>query len=267
MQGPFYLVWLTSGARCRDDDLDPHTVAGVTTRVINDPVLGCHWVDASEIRATIDWSSPEAAMTSVIPDLMRFAFCETYWYAIVNNLTDESCQVLACAYARGHERGISSGTHWYKAVFANEAGTSTTLTSNWTDSSAPLTLTQKDNPMIKLNMKREGGKLMLLVDAKELHDDLDAIGVQCIGHKYADRPPTSIGIADTRNHTLSTEVLLQKGPEYPVKFDLTSVYTAAPPSYQQLKKLCESAYDAARKVLEHYQPIDISVDIQKKLIA
>jgi hypothetical protein len=46
---------------------------------------------------------------------------------------------------------------------------------------------------------------------------------------------------------------------------LTRVFSV-PPTFEQLKKLSNSAQEAARKILDHYVPIDICVEIQKKLI-
>ena len=144
-------------------------------------------------------------------------------------------------------------------------------------------------PMIKVGCRRIGGKLHLLVNAKEFHDELDKIGVAHNTVEYLDQPATASQVA-TSAFQLSPRVLLRRdyrdvevvemkaadAPDKPLTkevvkmpitgmFDLSGVF-AAPPSIEQLKKLCNSAYDTARKILEHYQPIDISVEIQKKLI-
>lgn len=117
--------------------------------------------------------------------------------------------------------------------------------------------------MIKLNVKREGGRVFLYVNAKGMHDVLDQIGVPTDGGiLYKDRPRTTFMVADRVSNTLSTEVLLRK--EYPAKFDLSTVYADPPPSFSSLQRLTESAFEQSRKILEHYQPIDISVSIQKK---
>jgi hypothetical protein len=119
--------------------------------------------------------------------------------------------------------------------------------------------------MIKLNVKREGGRLFLYVHAKGMHDILDSIGVPTAGEMYADRPRATTQVADRTTHIISTDALLRK--EYPSKFDLTAVYgTEQPPSIANLQRLTESAFEQTRKILEHYQPIDISVSIQKKEI-
>lgn len=115
--------------------------------------------------------------------------------------------------------------------------------------------------MLKLNVKRESGRLYLYVDAKGLHDILDRLGVTSSGGMYDHRPRTNHAVADRANRMISTEVLLRK--EYPAKYDLSSVFTE-PPNIATLQQLTESGFEQTRKILEHYQPIDIAVSIQAK---
>lgn len=121
-----------------------------------------------------------------------------------------------------------------------------------------------ESTMVELKVKREGGRLWLYVNAKGLHDILDAIGVGTsqMGTMYADRPRADVTIASRSNNVLSTEVFLRK--EYPAKFDLSTVYVDPPPSVASLQRLTESARDQTRRILEHYQPIDITVSISRK---
>lgn len=116
--------------------------------------------------------------------------------------------------------------------------------------------------MIKTGIVREAGKLMLVVNAKEFHDELDKIGCTYTGDKYDHRPLANTGVCNNR-FEMSTECLLVR--QYPAKFDLSGVWTT-PPSINQLKTLCASAEAAGRKILDHYQPIDISIEIQKKIL-
>lgn len=116
--------------------------------------------------------------------------------------------------------------------------------------------------MVKLQIKREAGRLYMYVDARGLHDILDAVGARTSGDMYLDRPNTSISVANS-TFRLSTETLLKK--EYPVKYDLTAVYTT-PPTLGNLQTLRDSGFEQVRKILEHYQPIDISLVVQKKLV-
>ncbi len=119
--------------------------------------------------------------------------------------------------------------------------------------------------MVKLQIKREGGRLYMFVNAKGLHETLDAIGVPVDSgnNMYKDRPVAGYTVSSSA-FTLSTETLLKK--EYPAKFDLSAVFSSQPPSLANLSKLRDSGYEQCRKILEHYQPIDISLDIQKKIV-
>lgn len=148
-------------------------------------------------------------------------------------------------------------------------------------------LTGEIKKMIKVGIRRLGGKLTLLVNARDFHTELDKIGVTHDGVRYNDRPSCSYSVA-SNSFTMSPEVLLRRDykdvevteagrddKDNPVtvkkmvpvtaSYDLSGVWTT-PPSFEQLKKLCNSANDVARKILEHYQPIDISVEIHKKVV-
>lgn len=140
--------------------------------------------------------------------------------------------------------------------------------------------------MIKVGINRVAGKLTLLVNAKEFHEQLDELGCTHSNGKYVDRPPSSCVVANT-THQMSTEMLLlrdykeveiiervKEGDVYknvPKKVfvtataDLSAVWSN-PPSFENCKKLCNSAEAAARKILEHYQPIDIAIEIHKKVV-
>lgn len=116
--------------------------------------------------------------------------------------------------------------------------------------------------MIKTRITREEGKLMLVVDAKEFHETLDSLGVAHDGEKYLHRPAADTSIAN-RRFEMSTECLLTR--KWPAKFELAGIWST-PPTNANLTALCASAIPAARKILDHYQPIDISIEIQKKII-
>lgn len=121
--------------------------------------------------------------------------------------------------------------------------------------------------MMSIKIAREAGKLYLTVDASGLHETLDAIGCTTTTAgavtRYNDRPYTTTAVLDAGNHTLSTDLLLTKGTQ---RVDLSTLYTR-PPTADQLKRLANSANEKARLILEHYQPIDIQVSIQKKVLA
>lgn len=118
-----------------------------------------------------------------------------------------------------------------------------------------------DAPLASVSIKRnpaDGNRLYLYVDARRLHRLLDDIGVPTQGTMYADRPSAACSVA-SGGFVLSTEVFLNKA--YPAKYSLTAVF-GTPPSAGQLNKLCQSSYEVIRKILEHYQPIDIVVRVQ-----
>jgi len=105
-------------------------------------------------------------------------------------------------------------------------------------------------------------KLLLSVDAKPLHDLLDSIGCAVDAENaYKDRPSASFSTVE--RETISTELLLRR--QYPTTISLSGIYRT-PPSIQQLRDLCGSAHAQIRKILQHYQPIDISVTINKKIL-
>lgn len=138
---------------------------------------------------------------------------------------------------------------------------------------APLTPDEelRKKKMIKLKFTRESGKLVLSVNATGLHETLDAIGcrTQTAGGitRYESRPHAPTLVADTAGNTLSTEIFLVKPPEgkTEITYNLSEIYNR-PPSLDQLRRLARSADEKARAILEHYQPVDIQVSIQKKLI-
>jgi hypothetical protein len=118
--------------------------------------------------------------------------------------------------------------------------------------------------MAKISITREksSNKLVLSVDAKPLHDLLESIGV-AIGAdgNYKERPVASFSTVE--RGVISTELLLRR--QYPVNVNLSGVYPR-PPTVQQLQELCGSAHAQIRTILQHYQPIDISVTISKRLV-
>lgn len=113
--------------------------------------------------------------------------------------------------------------------------------------------------MIKLQCKREEGVLSLYINAAELHSILDSIGVKKSGLLYNNMPPNG----DTTPAAIGTSVLLEA--TYPKKIQVNR-YFNAPPSFAQLTNWCKTANQAVKRILEWYQPIDISIDIQKKIL-
>lgn len=117
--------------------------------------------------------------------------------------------------------------------------------------------------MVSIKINRVGGRVIMAVDAKGLHDVLDGIGVATNegGERYADRPRADHAVLNRATNILSTEVFLRR--QYPATFDLSALFND-PPNPGVFQRIGDSAYEQVRKVLEHYQPIDISVSITKK---
>lgn len=144
-----------------------------------------------------------------------------------------------------------------------------------------------EKKMIKIGVQRLAGKLTLVVNARDFHTELDKIGVAHKDGAYIDGPASSVSVA-TSAFVVSPLVLLKRDYrdiELPrmvkneagemvktvVKTPVSATYDLSgiwgnPPSFEQLKKLCNSANEVARKILEHYQPIDISVEIHKRVV-
>lgn len=226
-------------------------------------------VFASQAWHCTGYNLPEASYDVMTPGEVRdwvvtrtiSDYSPLYWYALVD--ADDNMRASrahAAFYYKPNQLTSSYELQIRPNGLLQRLIAHTLPTLDYTDTIQPST---EGPTMINLNLKREDGKLVLYVNAKELHDDLDAIGVSFTGDRYNNQPAASHSIADARTMTLSSNVLLTR--KYPHKVDLTGVFPN-PPSYNNLKKLCESAHDQTRKILEHYQPIDISVEIHKKLV-
>lgn len=115
---------------------------------------------------------------------------------------------------------------------------------------------------VGITRSKVNNALQLVINAKPLHDLLDTLGAT-VGRDgtYNNRPPAQDTVL--RNSELSTEVFLRR--EYPTTINLGPVFQS-PPTMNRLKDLCNSAYPVIRKILTHYQPVDIQVTINKKVI-
>jgi hypothetical protein len=144
--------------------------------------------------------------------------------------------------------------------------TSETKDPDMTDSAANSASTppasMKDaNALVEMAIGRskEDGRLTLEINAKALHDLLDSMGARHGTDSYTDKPATSV-VTIARDGKMSTELLLRC--QYPVKVALAPCFER-PPTKAQLKAVCESAHDAVKTILAHYQPIDIKYSIHK----
>ena len=133
-----------------------------------------------------------------------------------------------------------------------------------TNSAPELAAPQHDpHSIVSVSIKRAkpSHRLVLHIDAKNLHDLLDSVGVPRDGNTYADRPACTYRVANGDN--LSTELFLKR--EYPVTVDLSQILTS-PVAHSRLEALATSAKTAVTKILEHYQPVDIQISVQGKLV-
>lgn len=215
------------------------------------------WYDSQ--RSAAGEIQAESYFHAAVPDhdKERFDFC----IGVVDCQSNTDlgvCEIPGPDYPAG--TNVSEKIIWFRPAGANSA----ILTRP--PFPAPIVVSEKDKTqgqkMINVGIKREAGKLMLVVDAKEFHEELDKIGCVHSGGMYINRPASNIAVASSR-FEMSTECLLKR--EYPAKFDLSGIWSSIPTS-GQLNQLCESAYAAGRKILDHYQPIDICITIQKKII-
>lgn len=122
-------------------------------------------------------------------------------------------------------------------------------------------------PMVTLDIKRgtvdgknHGSALMLIIDAKPLHDLLDLMGCEVSGDTYRNGPSFGGRVVDSADN-LAPGIFLRR--VYPYKVNLSEVYST-PPTLSRLRHLAESANSAVQRILEHYRPIDIKVTIAKQ---
>ena len=118
------------------------------------------------------------------------------------------------------------------------------------------------HPSAVVAITRKGsGKLMLSINAKDLHDALDRLGVPHDGMRYEGRPRTQVSVVSTSYNRLSTEPFLVR--EYPATFDISGMWQE-PPAPAVLETIASSARDAINKILNHYMPVDITVRVSLK---
>lgn len=118
-------------------------------------------------------------------------------------------------------------------------------------------------PLATVSIKRDKqtNALTLQIDAKPFHDLLDSIGVINNGGTYISQPSAAFNVV--RENELSTKLFLKR--EYPVVANLSAIWDT-PPTIDRLEAICMSAQSVMRKILNHYQPIDIKVTIHKRMV-
>lgn len=111
---------------------------------------------------------------------------------------------------------------------------------------------------------RVEGVLSLLVDATPLHEYLDLLGVayDAEHNRYADAPGETRPI-DSYAHTIQPVALLVRGPQ---RFALNTYYRTPVPK-TTLEALARSIEPCALRVIEHYRPVTLRVEIALKVPA
>lgn len=115
-----------------------------------------------------------------------------------------------------------------------------------------------------------GGRLSLEVDCEALHAYLDLIGVPFSPSegRYQDAPDSGSGWVDTYSHRIRPAALLRKGADGSSKvvWPLSDAYRG-PVSKQTLQAIADSIAPAVQAVVEHYQPILLTVQVSMKSAA
>lgn len=114
---------------------------------------------------------------------------------------------------------------------------------------------------ITASFARVEGVLSLLVDATPLHEYLDLLGVAYDAeyNRYADMPGDTRAI-DSYAHTVAPCALLVRGPQ---RFALGQYYRSPVPK-TTLEALARSIEPCALRIIEHYRPVTLRVEIAIK---
>lgn len=114
-----------------------------------------------------------------------------------------------------------------------------------------------------LQIKRGAqGKMWLHVEAKELHDRLRAMGatVDPVTNTFMDGPQSSYDCTDKVK--LMSKVFLKC--EYPASFPISDQWASGtPPTLDQLTAVCATGEATVKKILAHFQPVDIRLKIKR----
>jgi hypothetical protein len=116
--------------------------------------------------------------------------------------------------------------------------------------------------VITASFARVEGALTLVIDATPLHDYLDLVGVPYDGGRYADAPGERRSL-DTYTHTVQPFALLARGVQ---RIGLSAYYTSPIPK-TTLEALARSIEPAAIRIIDHYRPVTLRVEIALKVPA
>lgn len=117
---------------------------------------------------------------------------------------------------------------------------------------------------VKVKFLRQAGRATLSLDATELHEYLDQLGVEKNPDgSYKDAPAADHNEIDTYRGRISPKLLLRPGVQ---TVNLADHY-GQPIGIDRLNTLADSVGDVVRQVVDHYRPIEISVVISGKRAA
>lgn len=115
--------------------------------------------------------------------------------------------------------------------------------------------------MISITFKRDSGKLIMTVDAKEFVEYLQTLGCKSSDGQYLDNRPYASSSVCGSDGKLSPKALVRlNGPH---DYNLSEVFSS-PPTTAFLQAIGESAEETARAILDHYRPVEIRVRVLPK---
>ncbi len=120
-------------------------------------------------------------------------------------------------------------------------------------------------------LTKERGKIILRLDCTGLHNYLEAIGVRSSASdgRYQDAPADRYDAVNPGTHKLLPKALcfrtkLPSGVwSSVVDIDIMRQYSV-PPTLDAIKLISESVGEARQAVIDHYQPVEISISITSK---
>lgn len=123
--------------------------------------------------------------------------------------------------------------------------------------------TPDEPPMVAVKIVRSLTQgLTLEIDATRFHAYLDALGVSKGPISYNDLPPQDYSGALNR-YEVKVQPQALCFTKHVATYRLADHYSGGL-TFDQLVQLAQSVKDAAKKVIDHYRPIEISVKLVEK---
>lgn len=217
---------------------------------------------------TFEWDRPSEGWVRSngigISDLFsNLAYAVDAWYQRGTNNTHEyrlrhSSGVIVPLASAIHEPRDS---HWLQP---NNQTTGTPMPDNTapTPPPPPPPVMAPNEPMVHARIARDtDNKLILTVDARNLHNFLDSIGVQHANNVYLNGPSGSSNPVSSGR--LQPRLFLTR--QYPMKVNLGELYNQ-PPTLAALKELAGTAKPMVKLIVDHYHPVDINITLHKRAV-